>query len=158
MAYEQVHTLFDGWQVINTAPKCRVMGCDNPADNAGVNKYGKQTYHPDCAEHHKAKYQYKNGAKTKYKGFKKDYCENIDGRLGFTCTSTILSPKWQLDVDHIDGDGSNHDESNLQTLCKCCHAYKTMIYEDNLPMAKRKSTVEKKMNNRLAAEKETLNG
>lgn len=153
MAYEEVHTLFDGWQVINTAPKCSRRGCNNPADNAGNGRW-----HKLCSFHHKEKHQNKNGAKTKYKQFRKTYCENIDGRLGFVCTSTIIKPDWQLDVDHIDGDSNNHDESNLQTLCKCCHGYKTFFNGDNLSPAKRKSTVEKKMNDRLAAEKETLNG
>ena len=26
-----------------------------------------------------------------YKVFRKEYCENIDGRLGFTCTTTITA-------------------------------------------------------------------
>jgi len=135
MANEIVSTLF-GLEVINTAPKCSIQGCDNPADNAG---YGR--FHSHCAPHHKAQYQNKNGEKTKYKAFRKDYCENIDARLGFVCTSTILHANWQIDVDHIDGDKTNHDPSNLQSLCKCCHAYKTMINEENLPVAKRKKTL-----------------
>ena len=36
----------------------------------------------------------------------------------------------QLEVDHIDGNPSNNDESNCQTLCGCCHTYKTMMNED----------------------------
>lgn len=31
----------------------------------------------------------------------------------------------QLDVDHIDGDHSNNDFGNLQTLCANCHRLKT---------------------------------
>jgi hypothetical protein len=65
--------------------------------------------------------------------FRKKYCENIDKRLGFPCTTTIV---WDgmLDVDHIDGNPADpadpDDQSNLQTLCKCCHAYKTNISKD----------------------------
>lgn len=33
----------------------------------------------------------------------------------------------QLDVDHIDGDHSNNDPSNLQTLCANCHRLKTAM-------------------------------
>jgi hypothetical protein len=35
-----------------------------------------------------------------------------------------------LDVDHIDGNPDNDDQSNAQTLCKCCHAYKTIKFKD----------------------------
>jgi cytochrome c2 len=64
-----------------------------------------------------------------YRKYRKSYCENIHGILGFKCTTTILLDA-QLEVDHIDGDPSNNDESNLQTLCACCHKYKTIINED----------------------------
>ena len=30
---------------------------------------------------------------------KKDYCENIDSRLGFKCTTTIIDADWQLEAD-----------------------------------------------------------
>lgn len=66
---------------------------------------------------------------------RKDYCENIDGRLGFKCTTTIVSLPggWNgmLDVDHIDGDPSNDTPENYQTLCKCCHTYKGKINGDH---------------------------
>lgn len=39
----------------------------------------------------------------------------------------------QLDVDHVDGDRTNNDPSNLRTLCKNCHAYKTAMKADWLP-------------------------
>ena len=32
-----------------------------------------------------------------------------------------------LDVDHIDGNHSNHAPENLQTLCKFCHRFKTRL-------------------------------
>jgi 5-methylcytosine-specific restriction endonuclease McrA len=35
--------------------------------------------------------------------------------------------KCQLDVDHIDGDHSNNNPDNLQTLCANCHRLKTYI-------------------------------
>ena len=68
-------------------------------------------------------------ARHPYRKYRKTYCENIDGRLGYKCTATI---HWDgmLDVDHINGDPSNNDPKNLQTLCKCCHSYKTNISED----------------------------
>lgn len=33
----------------------------------------------------------------------------------------------QLDVDHIDGDHSNNNPENLQTLCANCHRLKTAM-------------------------------
>ena len=62
-----------------------------------------------------------------YRKYRKNYCENIDERLGFPCTTNIV---WDgmLDVDHIDENPSNEDPSNYQTLCACCHRYKGNIF------------------------------
>ena len=69
-------------------------------------------------------------SKHPYKKYRKDFCENIDGRLGFKCTTTIIDPEWQLDTDHINGDPSDNREENLQTFCKCCHSIKTRDSRD----------------------------
>ncbi len=52
---------------------------------------------------------------------KKDHCE----KCGF-----IAEHKCQLDIDHIDGNHSNNDVTNLQTLCANCHRLKTYLNED----------------------------
>jgi hypothetical protein len=70
-------------------------------------------------------------SKHPYRRKRKNYCENIDKRLGYPCTTTIISTA-MLDVDHIDGNPENNDEANLQTLCKCCHVYKTLKNKDYL--------------------------
>ena len=46
---------------------------------------------------------------------------------GYKCERCHFIPedKVQLDVDHIDGDRSNNDPLNLQTLCANCHRLKT---------------------------------
>ena len=49
-----------------------------------------------------------------------DYKENICALCGF-----IPEHKSQLDVDHINGDGTDHSPENLQTLCANCHRLKT---------------------------------
>jgi hypothetical protein len=134
MAENLINTLF-GLEVYNSAPRCRNEDCDNPADNAGNGKW-----HLLCSMHHRAKYQHKNG-NTSYKGHKKDFCENVDGRLNFKCTSTILI-KAQLEVDHIDGDKTNDNPTNFQTLCCCCHRYKTNVNGDRGPLEKRKYYLE----------------
>ena len=142
MAWECINTLW-GLDVINTAPKCAEPKCRNYADNSG---YGK--YHKLCSSHHKSKYKM---AGWSYKNERKQFCENIDGRLGYKCTTTIVAPNWQLEVDHIDGDNENDDFDNLQTLCACCHRYKTMLNEENLPMHKRKKFIEEQNHEELEA-------
>ena len=102
-------------------PSCAVAGCEQPASWVRRNKDGSKKYRITCNKHRKMS----------LKLTKKDYCENIDGRLGFKCTSTILDP-CQLQLDHIDGDRYNNDSNNHQTLCACCHAYKTHIEKDHL--------------------------
>lgn len=56
-----------------------------------------------------------------YKLYKKDKCER--------CTF-IPQDLCQLDVDHIDGNKSNNEPSNLQTLCANCHRLKTKLNRD----------------------------
>ena len=65
----------------------------------------------------------------RYLKYRKDHCENTDGRLGFVCQALIVND-CQLDVDHIDGNSENNDPINLQTLCKNCHSVKTLMYKD----------------------------
>lgn len=52
---------------------------------------------------------------------KKDRCE----KCGFFALHSF-----QLHVDHIDGNRTNNDPDNLQTLCANCHAYKTAMNQD----------------------------
>lgn len=138
-------------------PTCDTPGCYNPKtvmDWHWTN--GTPVYRPVCNVCHDAntaaRYATKTGAtwvknvqdvcahkegfdsatewlnsKHPYRKYREDYCENIDGRLGYKCTTTII---WDgmLDVDHIDEDPSNNKPENLQTLCKCCHAYKTNVF------------------------------
>lgn len=123
MVAKVVETLW-GSEVIETAPKCEIKDCTRPADNAG-----NGNYHKLCSHHHKIKYNIANSA---YKAHRKDYCENEDGRFGYFCTASIVDPRYQLTVDHIDGDPSNNDPDNLETLCYNCHCLKTRMFNDNL--------------------------
>src|SRR6056300_1218423 len=115
-------------------PKCEIPGCNNPAMNRGYNKKKEPTWRKSswvseisggdgyvCRAHHTMVYNM-NGS---YLIHRKKYCENQDGRLGFYCTTSIIDPTWQLDVDHIDGNSANNNPHNLQTLCKCCHSMKS---------------------------------
>jgi len=68
-------------------------------------------------------------SKHPYRAYRKEYCENVDGRLGFRCTTTITS-KAVLQVDHINGMANDNTPENLQTLCACCHIHKTHAEKD----------------------------
>lgn len=73
----------------------------------------------------KRKFDYKwNLLYKPYRLHKKEACEK--------CGFSALHPA-QLHVDHIDGDNSNNDPENLQTLCANCHAYKTAMKADWKP-------------------------
>lgn len=69
--------------------------------------------------------------------FKTGMCSNADGHLGFPCLVDWQLQKQhkhirvQTHVDHIDGNGWNHDVSNLQELCPICHNYKSMVNGDH---------------------------
>jgi len=106
-------------------PKCVVEGCNSVGQHTGVRrKDGSVVYRAQCDAHHRLRYNMNGG----YRLYKKDYCENIDGRLGFKCTTTVIDA-CMLDVDHIDHVHENNSEENLQTLCSCCHNYKTRYFD-----------------------------
>lgn len=84
--------------------------CTNIAKNNGYKKY--QPYCQECYETHV------------YKSYKKEYCENRDGRLGHECIN-IFPKTGELEIDHINEDHYDQDPGNYQTLCKSCHTKKT---------------------------------
>lgn len=113
--------------------KCCVEGCNKLGQHMGkYRKDGSPVRRAKCAKHHSLDYGLGGWD---YKQYRKDYCENIDGRLNFVCTTTIIDPEWQLDADHINGDPTSHitmGAKAIQTLCKCCHAIKTKQEKDYL--------------------------
>lgn len=72
--------------------------------------------------------EYRN-SKHPYRQYRKDYCENKDGRLGYTCRS-VIRVSAQLEVDHKNGNPMDNRPINLQTLCCLCHTYKTHTNKD----------------------------
>ena len=129
------------------ASLCSVEGCENHRATAGTQPNGNTIYRRVCREHHYkirdvqkeelainegyANATERRNALHPYRWALKTYCENVDSRLGFRCTTTIMLSS-QLEVDHIDGNPSNNDGENLQTLCGCCHTYKTLTEKDYL--------------------------
>ena len=98
-----------------SAPACNGAGCKKKTTLMGTDIIGTPLYTVYCPDH--------LNLSTAYAAARKNYCENIDGRLGFACTSTIVW-KGMLDVDHIDENPLNNNLDNLQTLCKNCHSFK----------------------------------
>jgi 5-methylcytosine-specific restriction endonuclease McrA len=82
-----------------------VCGCGNKAVSAGLDKKGRQNYKTRCKT-----------CIRRAQVLRKDYCEGC-------------GKKWEggkrFDTDHIDGNPSNNDPSNVQTLCRKCHSKKT---------------------------------
>lgn len=132
-------------------PNCQTPKCKNPAHLIQDMQGGWANWRKWCGSCHSKRTAKKHGltnitqvvAKNAgfssvseyanqfhpYRKHRKNYCENIDSRLGFKCTTTIA---WDgmLDVDHKNGDPTDNRPRNLQTLCKCCHAYKTNVKKD----------------------------
>jgi 5-methylcytosine-specific restriction endonuclease McrA len=93
-------------------PMCE---CGTPVRSKGRTISGLRLWDRKC-------YRCRWGTYTRYK---KDHCE----LCGFIAIHRV-----QLDVDHIDGDHTNNDIDNLQTLCANCHRLKTQLNDDHQPL------------------------
>lgn len=85
--------------------------CGEPRSKKGIDEQGRTRYRTQC---NKCIYKQRQLPK-------KDACEK--------CGLKPASKK-DLHKDHIDGDRSNNDMSNIQTLCAECHKEKTKVNED----------------------------
>lgn len=116
--YEEL-TYPSGWK----HPKiCVVIGCNKKVHYSGKRKDGSDVLKTLCGVHHSIRLL---SGDWEYKVYRKNYCENKDGRLGFVCDGTIHDPEWQLTVDHINETHEDNKIENLQTLCHNCHFMKT---------------------------------
>jgi len=97
-------------------PFCKSCGVE-PAAKQGISKLGYQKYRSVCHWCHKNKRPH-----LLYRSYKKESCEEC----GFLAVN-----RCQLDVDHKDGNHSNHDPDNLVTLCANCHRLKTYLKKEN---------------------------
>jgi len=128
-------------------PKCATSGCEKECHFIGnYRKDGSPIFRQFCGQCHIGSIVEKNGfdnvqtflnTRHPYRKYRKEYCENIDARLGFVCTTNILFDV-QLQVDHINGNPSDNREKNLQTLCACCHIFKTHMNKDYMTPGRKK--------------------
>jgi hypothetical protein len=109
-------------------PCCINIGCKNPVGYTSTSKTGLRVLRTVCNPCHVAGYK-KTKLPEGITQHKKTYCENIDGHLGFKCTSIIHFPG-VLELDHIDGNHYHNLPENVETLCKICHAYKSHLNGD----------------------------
>ena len=83
-------------------------GCGNKAISAGLDRKGRQLYRTRCQT-----------CINKARALRKDYCE--------ACGIKWIEGTTRFDTDHIDGNPSNNDPKNVQTLCRPCHSKKTSL-------------------------------
>ena len=130
MAYKKGSEGYIAYPSLKEHERCCNEGCGFPRRKTGANKtaYVESPLCGHCfhAATEPPRHTYREGVTP----IKKNYCENIDGRLGFICTATIAHRR-QLDLDHINGDHDFNLSTNLQTLCKNCHAQKTWLQKNN---------------------------
>lgn len=114
--------------------KCSMPNCNNTVgQHSAVKNKNKQV----CSAHRKRK-------KAEVDNWKMQQgCANHNGHYGFPCVcSTILDPV-TLDINHIDGNNGNRDPSNIEVLCKMCHAIVTIRNEHHLqPSPSRRPKIE----------------
>lgn len=87
-----------------------LCGCGNYRESQGLSKAGNRIYRARCTT-----------CRKKGRRAKADHCQLCN----FIPVDSI-----QLDIDHIDGNPSNNNPENLQTLCANCHRLKTKLNND----------------------------
>lgn len=100
-----------GTKGIGGSTKPGNCACGNPRASKGLDEFGRRRYRTQC-------YQCVYKARLVKKAE--------------TCRICGIKPenKSDLHLDHIDGNRSNNESTNLQTLCVDCHKYKTNKQKD----------------------------
>ena len=106
-----------------TIPECVNIGCAREAAIRDVKASWRISFHNMCS---RCKRQHEHGEPLDdgIENIRKS--ENSDGHLGWDCPIALEEHEsYQFILDHIDGDHTNNDPDNLQTLCRFCDAEKS---------------------------------
>jgi len=117
-----------------TQGNCLICDKNKQMRKSEFSANGQEQYRGICQTCNDSRRDYskREGSKYIYRQHKKCSCK----KCGF-----IPEHQCQLDVDHIDGNHNNNEESNLQTLCSNCHRLKTWK-DKNSKVILRKELVE----------------
>jgi len=135
-------------------PICINHGCNEPSTYSHKDAEGNCRWRIHCSHCQGASYG-KHPHRPGVTPYKTGKCANHDGHLEFPCpTNFDLIPadaKGMTEVDHKDGDYSNHDLENLEELCVVCHKIKSQRNGDhnnqkNVPGRAMKGTATKAAN------------
>jgi len=119
-----------------TIPECVNIGCAREAAIRDVKAGWNISFHNMCS---RCKRQHENGEPLDdgIENIRKNVCDNSDGNVRAGPDREVIQPGWkcpiafekhdsyQFILDHIDGDHTNNDPDNLQTLCRFCDAEKS---------------------------------
>lgn len=81
-----------------------------------------------CGPTRLKKKQYGWSCRTKYNEYRSRHYKSK--KLHCELCGFVAEHRSQLDLDHIDGNHSNNNPENLQTLCANCHRLKTQENKD----------------------------
>lgn len=103
--------------------KCSMPNCNN---RAGQHDSRKNKNKQMCEPHRKSKKHEVDQWKIS------QGCANKHGKYGFACCCKFILDASQLDINHIDGNNTNRDPSNIEVLCKMCHTLVTIKNQHHL--------------------------
>lgn len=110
----------------NIIPTCINIGCDKMVAIRHWSTQGDPSLKTECKKCANARIQNKTIPGITF--FKKKYCENNDGILGFSCpmdkTRYNEFPCDIYHMDHLDGNHHNNTPNNMKTFCSICHTRK----------------------------------
>jgi hypothetical protein len=114
-------------------PICINHGCEEDVTYSRKDTLGNPRWRIHCGHCQAASYG-KWPHRAGVTPYKTGTCSNKDGHLGFDCmVKWTKVPGWakgMTEIDHVDGDCTNNDPSNLDELCPLCHKLKGQLSGD----------------------------
>lgn len=130
---EQAQAKF--WESGGKIPKCVNIGCENLLTIRDWKNVSPKSECGRCQTDRKV-----GNTRAGITIVRKNYCENIDGHLGYDCPVKVgffrkKEDVWAhyldaLHLDHKDGNHFNNVPDNVETICAVCHARKSRENDD----------------------------